>query len=178
MHFVDELRHVCPAVDPDTGHILEWSNDLEYVRPLILELLARTPERLTRSWRKIPVDGATDAERLESVYNRFIRIWLEYACIIRRDPATMLPHAIGIVVLRHSTEVRWNLIVGALVSSNEAPTVRRALWDIGIRRTAGSWYDAPPSHRARLSRLGLQVVDNTDDNPIIVDTFYEMVNRP
>lgn len=178
MRFVDELRHVCPPVDPDTKHVLEWSNDLEYVRPLILALLARIPERLARSWKRIPVDGATDAERLEHVYARFIRIWLEYACLIRRNPATQMPESIGIVVLRHPAEVRWNLVVGSLVGSRQAPTVRRALWDVGIRRTAGAWYDAPGSHRARLQRLGMQVVDNTDDNPVVIDTIVEMWDRP
>lgn len=164
-----ELSHTLPPVDPENGDDLTVTDSLETVRPLIHDLLTIIPENQQKGFHRAPVDNPTSTlDRMDKVIEKFVTAHEDFAFIVRQRKGRV--HQVAAAVRLDPQTIRWNLLVGAILGS---VTVRRALWDIGIRRRLGTFREDTPAIRTKMASIGTQVA-LSDKEIDRLDTIAEM----
>jgi hypothetical protein len=167
-----ELQQVCPPIDAN-GLSIEWTIDLARVTPLLLDVLGRFPAGMSQSWRRAsPPDVTSDLVRLRHVLEESVFPFPDHVFMIRREPDGIV-HAIGALVRWGHMDARWNIYIGGIP---RGATLRKAFWDIGIRRLAATVRAIPPATAAKLEATGYRIVGLREWGD--VDILVEMDERP
>jgi hypothetical protein len=133
MNFAEELTHVCPVVDED-GTTLQWTHDVDSTKPAILAMLALFSASFRAGWNAAHPHGVSDSEKLDVIMAR--RAGQDVAALIRRDVGTGTVRTVVLIARENSQTANIYLLVGG---RRHSKTVKRALYDVGIRTLRGYW---------------------------------------
>lgn len=172
MRLVDELRHVMPGVDPQTGTALRALTPDE-AQPVLAQMFDRMRLGDHRHWGKVWLPGHEVPAGTDPHVSRaqaYAEKWrTKDVAVIVRDGADGQPHLLYAVERLNEDTVEARHVLGGM--SNTGSTIRRALWDCGIRRFVGET-DSGTSLARRLEAKGNRKLW---EDPASGRTLWELV---